>query len=93
VHWKSFARHHTLQTKEFSSISSNELWLNWSDTTVSGSEHKISQLTRWVLLADKANMNYGLTLPDASISPASGQQHLNNCLKQLALFNNNEPTA
>lgn len=93
VHWKSFARHHTLQTKEFSSATSNELWINWSDTTVTGTERKLSQLTRWVLLADKANLNYGLALPGTHISPASGQHHLNLCLKQLALFNNNETVA
>lgn len=63
IHWKSFARHHTLQTKEFSSTSSDELWLNWLETTTSGTEQKLSQLTRWVLLADDAKLSYGLRLP------------------------------
>lgn len=85
VHWKSYARHHTLQTKEFSSATSDELWLNWIDTSVSGVEFKLSQLTRWVLLAEKANLNYGLKLPDTSIQPGRGKQHLESCLKSLAL--------
>ena len=92
IHWKSFARHHTLQTKEFSSTTSDELWLNWLDTTVSGTELKLSQLTRWVLLSDKANLNYGLRLPDAIIQPNSGKQHLDSCLKLLALYGLNDAT-
>ncbi len=86
IHWKSFARHHTLQTKEFSSTTSDELWLNWSETTVTDSEAKLSQLTRWVLLADEANLSYGLRLPDSVIPPNTGKHHLDTCLKQLALY-------
>lgn len=85
VHWKSYARHHTLQTKEFASTTSDELWLNWADTTVQGVELKLSQLTRWVLLADKRGVNYGLLLPGSRISPARGKHHLEACLKALAL--------
>lgn len=90
IHWKSFARHHTLQTKEFSSTSSDELWLNLSDTTVSGIESKLSQLCRWLLLADNANLSYGLRLAETIIQPNSGKHHLESCLKQLALFGSNE---
>ena len=90
IHWKSFARHHTLQTKEFSSTTSNELWLNYSDTTVTGAELKLSQLTRWVLLAEKTNISYGLHLPNSTIKPNAGTLHLESCLKQLALFNFSE---
>lgn len=87
IHWKSYARHHTLQTKEFSSTSSDQLWLSLSETTVTGIELKLSQLTRWVLLADKENLNFGLVLPGMVIQPGSGKQHLDSCLKQLATFN------
>lgn len=90
IHWKSFARHHTLQTKEFSSTSSDELWFNLSDTNVSGIELKLSQLTRWLMLADKAHLKYGLRLFDSAIQPNTGQQHLDGCLKKLALFGSNE---
>ena len=86
IHWKNFARHHTLQTKEFSSTTSEELWLNWSETTASGTELKLSQLTRWVLLSDKASLSYGLRLPDSVIKPSTGKHHLESCLKQLALY-------
>lgn len=87
IHWKSFARHQTLQTKEFSSNTSDELWLNYLDTTVAGVESKLSQLTRWILLADNNNLNFGLRLPDSTIQPGHGKTHLELCLKQLALHN------
>lgn len=90
VHWKSFARHQTLQTKEFSSSTSNELWLNYSDTNVSGFEAKLSQLTQWLLLANKNNLNYGLRLFNLTVSPNNGKTHLDSCLKQLALCQLNE---
>jgi uncharacterized protein (DUF58 family) len=90
IHWKSFARHQTLQTKEFSSSTSNELWLNWSDTTVTGVELKLSQLTRWVLLADKQNLSYGLRLPNTIIQSGNDKHHLESCLKQLALYKAND---
>ena len=86
IHWKSFARHQTLQTKEFASTTSIDLWLNYTDTTISGIEAKLSQLTYWVLLADKENLNYGLSLPDTIIQPNNSPQHLNACLKKLALY-------
>ena len=89
IHWKSFARHNALQTKEFSSTTSDELWLNYSDTTVNGVESKLSQLTRWILLANKENINFGLCLPNVILKPNSGSSHFEACLKQLALFNNN----
>jgi len=90
IHWKSFARHQTLQTKEFSSTTSDELWLNYSDTTVTGIELKLSQLTRWLLLAEKENFSYGLRLPDSVIQPNSGKKHCDACLKQLALYDLND---
>lgn len=90
IHWKSYARHHTLQTKEFSSTTSDELWLNLSDTTMTGIELKLSQLARWLLLADKSNLTYGLRLSDTVIQPNTGKYHLELCLKQLALYGLNE---
>ena len=91
IHWKSFARHQTMLTKEFTSTTSNELWLNYIDTTVKTTEAKLSQLTRWLLLCDKQNLHYGLRLPNIVIKPNSGTAHLEHCLKQLAIYKQNEP--
>lgn len=93
IHWKNYARHQTLQTKEYSATTANELWLNWTDTTGSHTEHKLSQLTRWVILAHELGVNFGLRLPDQLIPAGSGKQHFDSCLKQLALYGSNEVTA
>ena len=90
IHWKSFARHQNMQTKEFSSTTSDELWLNWSDSSAFAVEAKLSQLTRWLLLADKSKLIYGLRLPDGFVQPNTGQHHLDNCLKLLALYGLND---
>ena len=86
VHWKSYARHQNLLTKEFSGLQSEELWLNWSDTINSDSESRLSQLCRWVILANDTNIAFGLRLPGLEIKPGSGQKHYDFCLKQLALY-------
>lgn len=88
VHWKSYARHQNLLTKEFTGYQSRELWLNWSDTNVSSIEGKISQITRWVLLAKDSGLNYGLRLPGQEVKPSRGKSHDDYCLKLLALFKN-----
>lgn len=90
IHWKSFARHQTLQTKEFSSSSSDELWLNYTDTPGTAVEAKLSLLARWVLLAEKEKLTYGLRLPTSEIKPSSDPQHMESCLKQLALYRLND---
>lgn len=86
VHWKNYARHQSMQTKEFSAAMAKGLWLDWKDTTVYGTEQKISQLTRWVVLANEDNKPFGLRLPATTIQPGSGAKHYHSCLKQLALF-------
>lgn len=92
IHWKNFARHQTLQTKEFSTNTSDELWFNWSDTTAFNTEAKLSEMTKWLLLADAQNIHYGLRLPGSVVNPGAGKNHLNACLKQLALLNIHEPS-
>lgn len=86
VHWKNYARHQLMQTKEFSSGLANGLWLDWQKTTADGEEQKLSQLTRWVMLANSGAIPFGLRLPNREIQPGSGSLHVKRCLKQLALY-------
>jgi hypothetical protein len=46
----------------------------------------LGQLAKWVLEADKTEMNYGLWLPGNRIAPSLGPMHKLKCLKALALF-------
>jgi uncharacterized protein (DUF58 family) len=49
-------------------------------------EEKLSQLTLWVIEAERARQPYGLRLPGIEISPALGQMHFHCCLRALSLF-------
>lgn len=86
IHWKSAARHQNLHTKQYIGASNAELWLNWHDSTKTEIEDRISQLTRWVMLADKAGIPYGLQLPNAQVDLNSGYQHKHHCLRLLATY-------
>lgn len=86
VHWKSAARHNVLQIKQYMDGTSNELWIKWDDSFYSDIEKRLSQLTQWVLLADRAGIAFGFRIPGIEYAISTGMQHRNNCLKALALY-------
>lgn len=49
-------------------------------------EDKISQLSLWVLNAEKQGLNYKLVLPNHSSAYGRGNQHMHQCLKVLACY-------
>ncbi len=61
-----------------------ELWLDFAQAGNLGTEHKLSRLTAWVLLAEKNGVDYGLRLPGQEIKPAQGAAHQRQCLEALA---------
>jgi uncharacterized protein (DUF58 family) len=86
VHWKAFAREQGLLTKQFGGEQADELWLNWEALAGLDVETRLSHLCRWVLEADAAGLDYGLSLPDQQLPPGHGDAHRHACLKALALF-------
>jgi uncharacterized protein (DUF58 family) len=61
--------------------------LRWVDTAaLGGVEARISQLTRWVLEADRGGTPFGLQLPALELAPATGPAHRERCLRALALL-------
>jgi len=86
VHWKSAARHHVLQTKQYTGNNNNEYWIDWDDSRYVDIEMRISQLTQWVLLAENAGISYGFRIPGVEYDLSTGLVHRNNCLKALAVF-------
>ena len=86
VHWKSAARHHVLQTKQYIGSANSELWINWEDSRFTDIEKRISQLTQWVMLAANTGIAYGFRIPGVEYSLSTGLAHRNNCLKALALY-------
>lgn len=86
IAWKSLARGHELQVKQFSAMQSADLWLDWFALPAAGIEQKLSMLTRWVLDAEAAHLRYGLRLPHTELAAGSGTQQMETCLLALALY-------
>lgn len=86
VHWKAYAKGQGLLTKQFSHDNVAEIWLDYAATPGQDVEERLSQLCRWVLDAEAAGLNYGLSLPGINYPPAQGAAHYARCLQALALF-------
>jgi uncharacterized protein (DUF58 family) len=87
IAWKVAARDQGLLTKQFSGRAETEQWLDWAQLPPQlGVEERLSQLSRWVLDAHAAGLNYGLRLPGATIDLAAGEAQRDRCLEALALF-------
>ncbi|MDH5178922.1 MAG: DUF58 domain-containing protein [Gammaproteobacteria bacterium] len=90
IHWKTAAKHQLLQTKQYVGSAAADLYLRWADTTRQDVETRLSQLTRWVLLADAASRTYGLEIPGHAYPPDSGPAHKHRCLAALALYGSSD---
>lgn len=87
IAWKALARTGELLTKTFDGAERRpEIWLRWVDTPQSDTEERLSQLTAWVLEAERRGVRYGLRLPGTDIDPGCGGWHRDRCLTALALF-------
>jgi uncharacterized protein (DUF58 family) len=90
IDWKAVARGQPLMTKEFAAETKGAAYLDFFELQIVDVEERLSQLTRWVIEAERARQPYGLRLPGIEISPALGQMHFHHCLRVLSLF---RPTA
>jgi uncharacterized protein (DUF58 family) len=87
VAWKALARDEVMRSKQFSSPQGHELQLRWEDVdSLPDTEAKLSQLSNWVIQAERSGHRYGLQLPTSQIEAGSGPQHQHVCLKTLALY-------
>ena len=86
IAWKVAARSDELATKRFSDSENSTVMLDWDNLKSGDVETRLSQLTRWVLDAEQANLRYGLKLPGVAIAPGNGDLHRHRCLEALALF-------
>ena len=87
IAWKALAREQPILVKRFSGDGSHTLMLAWNDVKhLPEIEQSLSQLCRWILLAENQGWNYGLEIPGFKVDPAQGALHQSRCLKALALF-------
>lgn len=86
IHWKAYAKGLGIYSKQYSSGTTAEIWLDYDYTPGHTTEERLSQLCRWVIDADRAGICYGFALPGLRIEPDSGIAHTEKCLSALALF-------
>ena len=89
IAWKAVAREQPLLIKRFSGEGSHTLMLTWDDVIhLQDIELRLSQLCRWILLAENQGWIYGLEIPGFKTEPSQGTLHRNHCLEALARFDN-----
>lgn len=87
IAWKALAREQPLLVKRFSGDGSQILMLNWDDAAhLNDIEARLSQLCRWILLAERQGWSYGLAISGARVEPGRGLSHREICLEALAGF-------
>jgi uncharacterized protein (DUF58 family) len=90
VVWKKAARNletgGDLVSRDTSATTAQSLWLDWQQCTGLAPEDRLSRLTSWLQVADRAHARHGLRLPGLDIPPDHGELHLRRCLEALALW-------
>lgn len=86
VVWKKAARTGELVSRDTSSALQQELWLDWQQAQLSGTEARLARLAAWVLAAEAAGVAHGLRLPGVEIAPGSGMAQRRRSLDALALW-------
>lgn len=87
IHWKAFAKGQGLYSKQYAGATvSKEIWLYYYYAGGYTVEERLSQLCRWVLDAERAEIRYGLVLPNSKLNPDCGSVHFRQCLEALALL-------
>ncbi len=82
--WKKAAKGGDLVSRDHVSAMQRELWLDWQQAQLSGTEPRLSRLAAWVVAADSAGLSHGLRLPGVEIAPGSGPAHRRASLDALA---------
>lgn len=86
IAWRLAARSDDLSVKQFEAEGGAELVLDYAALPATlDPERRLSRLTRWVLDADAAHLQYGLRLPGAIVPVDHGAAHRDRCLAALAL--------
>ena len=86
VDWKASSRGIGMFTKQYSGNGAAILLLDWQASTGLDFEARISQMTRWVVDAHAAQQLFGLSLPNLTLQPNSGEAHYHQALQALALL-------
>ncbi len=84
IDWKAAGRGQPLLTKQWAGDSDETLVLAWNALPQLDPEARLSQLARWVVLAERGGATYGLSIPGLQLPPSRGDAHYHACLRALA---------
>ena len=82
--WKKAAKGGDLVSRDHVSAMQRELWLDWQQAQLSGTEPRLSRLAAWVVAAEDTGLSQDLRLPGLEIAPGSGAAHRRASLDALA---------
>lgn len=91
IDWKAAARGQPLLVKQWFGDTDETLRFDWEALADLDLEARLSQLARWIVLAERAGASYGLRLPGFTREPARGEAHYHECLRALARFDDAAP--
>lgn len=86
IDWKASSKGIGLLSKQYSGNVAASIWLDWANTNGLDIEARISQLTKWVIDAQAAQQQYGLILPNLTLTPNNSTAHYYQALSALALL-------
>jgi uncharacterized protein (DUF58 family) len=90
VFWKKAAKAleagGELVSRDTSAAVQRELWLDWQACGALAPEARLARLTAWTLAAQRADAEFGLSLPGRTVEPAAGDVQRHRCLEALALW-------
>ena len=90
IHWPSLAKSNQLISKEYDNNTEYKCIFSWQQVSSLNTEDKLSQLTYWLLDAEKNQTSYQLSIPGFDSLHDHGNQHLKQCLEKLALWDKND---
>jgi uncharacterized protein (DUF58 family) len=86
LHWPAIAREGTPQVRQFGGSGHAEIVLDWRALPPTlDTEARLSQLTRWVLEAERLGRPYTLAMPEVTLPTGLGAQQRAVALRALAL--------
>lgn len=86
IHWPSLAKTSQLVSKEYDNNTEFKRIFSWQQVSRLTTENKLSQLTFWLLQAEKKQTSYQLSIPGFTSEHAQGDAHLHDCLEKLATW-------
>ena len=86
VDWKAVARGQRLMVKQWSATATEPLALDWEEASHLDTEHRLRQLSRWIVMAECLESPYSLKMPGVEIPLSRGDLHFHRCMRALASF-------